>query len=307
MALPGLERVTHHPARPLSEGGAKPAGEKLARGHRLPRHELDGNEQLAAAELVQAKADFVVFGEIGGVENAVVVLDGGGFDGPSGVAGSHAVRRQESPQQPPRGDVLGLVFGELVAVDAVGEVAEGRAQREHGNLDHAVAVHGVADAAQLLGMDDVFGVVHRHDIEADRVLPLVAQHALVDPVQAVGFRSGTVVRAEGQVYLGEARLGPADRRHSGAVVGVGADEERVVPVLDGSHVVLEHLADDAVLVPQGKEDRGALLGLAGPRRVWRLPAAKPGGKAYDVEKEIVQSADQDPKGKPWQAEDDDPV
>ena len=80
------------------------------------------------------------------------------------------------------------------------------------------------------------------------------QHALVDPVQAVGFGSGSIMRADRQMDVREARFQIADGVERRVVVRVGADKEMIVAVVDGGDVVLHHARDYGVLVPQRHED-----------------------------------------------------
>ena len=63
-----------------------------------------------------------------------------------------------------------MEFGEFVAVDAVGELAERRGQREDGHLHHVVVVGVMVDGAETEWMNEVFGVVCDEDLEAAIVL-----------------------------------------------------------------------------------------------------------------------------------------
>ena len=67
-------------------------------------------------------------------------------------------------------------------------------------------------------------VVRDDDVETNPAGLLLGQHALEDPVQAVGLGGGTVVRHDGEVHVGEADLGLADRIHCARIVRVDADE-----------------------------------------------------------------------------------
>jgi hypothetical protein len=98
-------------------------------------------------------------------------------------------------------------------------------------------------------MDDVLRIVRHDDVEMHPVLLLHEQHALVNPVEIVGFRGGAVVRAHRQVEVFHVLLGLADGRDRRRVVGIGADEEIVVAVTVGRNIVLHHFLDDAVLFP----------------------------------------------------------
>ena len=156
-------------------------------------------------------------------------------------------------------------------------------------------------------MDQILGVVHHDHLEPHRALPLIGQHALVDPVEAIGLGGGAVVRAERQMHLRKARLGLADGCDGGAVVRIGAGEDGVVPVLESAYVVLDHFADDTMLAPQRDEDGSGLLPNGPGRRDCRRRAAEPGGEGHQVEQEIVQPAQQDPDRKPRQAKNNDPI
>ena len=84
------------------------------------------------------------------------------------------------------------------------------------------------------------------------------------------------MRTHGQV---DARM-PAgslgDGTEVSGVVGVDADEDFVVLVLDGGEIVLQHVADDAVLVPQGHKESDPALGRVFQVRVRRPAEAAPG-------------------------------
>ena len=144
-------------------------------------------------------------------------------------------------------------------------------------------------------MDQVFGVVHHHDAEAHVVPRLVVLHALVDPVEAVALGGGSVVRAGDHVDARMAARLLGDGADGGSVVGIDADKEVVVPVLDGRQIVLQHAADDGVFVPQRDEDGdGTLAGPAhgGVRGPGKADAA--GRKPDQGDKQVVQTADHDP-------------
>ena len=98
-------------------------------------------------------------------------------------------------------------------------------------------------------MDEVFGVVYDYDAEAHTVTHLVVFHALIDPVEAIAFGSGSVMRAGGKVDTGVAARLCHDGSDGGGVVGVDAHEKVVVAVLDGRQIVLQHAADYGVFVP----------------------------------------------------------
>jgi hypothetical protein len=72
---------------------------------------------------------------------------------------------------------------------------QGRGQRQHRHLHHVVAAREVIDPVQRFRVDHVLGIVRHHYVEPHRMPLLVRQHALIDPVEAVGFRRGAGMRA----------------------------------------------------------------------------------------------------------------
>jgi hypothetical protein len=79
------------------------------------------------------------------------------------------------------------------------------------------------------------------------------------------------VRADGQVDVAESAFELADGIQGEVVVGVSANEEMIVGVVDGGDIVLHHSGDDGVFMPEGDENRDALFG--GNRLPWPLNRA----------------------------------
>ena len=122
-------------------------------------------------------------------------------------------------------------------------------QRQYGHLYHVVASRKVIDPAQRFRVDHVLGIMRHYHVEAHAVPLLVRQHALIDPVEAVGFGCGPIVRAEGQVYTRKLAGGFADGGHRLPIVGVRADEELRRVKHRGRDVSPQHAADHGVLMP----------------------------------------------------------
>ncbi len=252
---------------------AEPLGKQLARRYRLAAQEPDRNEHLRAAKLVQADPVLVVLRQGGRVENAVLVRLGQQFQCLTRVSRADSVRRDERAEQSARGHILRLKLGEFVAIHAVSEPVERSPQRQHGNLNHTVPPGVVIDPAQLLRMDEVLGIVDGDDLEARRVLLLVEQHPLIDPVETIGLGGRTIVRADREVDVREPRLQFAQRVQGRFVVRISAGKDRVLFVPDGREVVFEHGADHPMLVPQRDENGDLLLRRPLRRRSdWRLAA-----------------------------------
>ena len=135
-------------------------------------------------------------------------------------------------------------------------------------------------------MDQILGIVCHDDFEANLVMLLIEQHPLKHPVQAVGFGSGTVVRADSEVHVGKTRLQFADRAQRGIVIRIGANEEVVIVVIDRGDVVFHHPGDHLILVPQRHKHRNVFLnvrfGRFRPRR-----SAHPGPQANGIQSQVV--------------------
>ena len=145
-------------------------------------------------------------------------------------------------------------------------------------------------------MNQVLGIVRHHNFEANLVLFLIEQHALVDPVQAVRFGRGPIMRTDSQMHVGKTRLQFADGVQRGVIIGISANEEVIVVVVDGGHVVLHHPGDHLVFVPQRYKDSDVFLQA---RFTWfRLRfAARPGPQTNGVQSQVVQPADENGQGR----------
>ena len=91
-------------------------------------------------------------------------------------------------------------------------------------------------------MDDILGIVGHNNFETNRIFLFIGKNVLEDPVQAIGLRRGSVVRAHGQVNVAESGLEFADFLQRRLIVRVCADEEVVVAVENRSAVLLYHPA-----------------------------------------------------------------
>jgi len=137
----------------------------------------------------------------------------------------------------------------------VSELPEGRREREDGNLDHVIELRVVVNPAQRIGVDQILGVMGQNHVEADTVFLFVQEHALINPIEIIGFRSGAAVRNECQMYVRVAFHGLFDRRDGEGVVRIGAEEEFEARILQLRKVVIDHLLDDLVFLPERHENR----------------------------------------------------
>jgi hypothetical protein len=177
----------------------------------------------------------------------------------------------------------------------VDEVGEGCGKRQNGDLHHVVLAGVSVDERKCLGVDEILGVVRDDDVEGRGVVLFKKQHALVDPVEAVGLGGGSVVRAYRKMDMREAGFQVANRIQRGIVIRVGADKKMIIAVVYGGGVMLHHAGDHGVLMPQRDEDGDGLFTPA-----IRYGQGRNGGEAppYQgpepdcVQSQVVQAADQ---------------
>src|SRR6185436_14993452 len=114
----------------------------------------------------------------------------------------------------------------------VGEFERRSLQRQNRCLNEIVAGCVVVDPTQLLWMDQVLRVVCNNDLEADADLLFVEQHMLIDPVEAVGFRGGSIMRTHGQVDVRKSSGNGSDSFLRRGVVRVASGEDMELAVAD---------------------------------------------------------------------------
>ncbi len=86
-----------------------------------------------------------------------------------------------------------------------------------------------------------------------------------------------------------------DGTDGGGVVGVDADEEVVIPVLDSRQIVFQHAADDGVFAPQRDKDGDGTLARTSEASVCGPGEAEAAGRKPDQgDKQVIQTADHNP-------------
>ena len=197
--------------------------------------------------------------------------------------------------------LLGVALGEVVLVGAADPAALVLLQAEHRQLDEVPAVDEEIEGLQFQGVDHVLGVVQHEPRERPPGDRLLGQDGPEDPVQAVGLAGRPGVGHLDPAHAPVAAGDPVHFRLGLLVVGVGADEDRVVLVLQAGLGGLQHPRDDAEFLPGRHHDGERRLGLEvqlGQVEVrMMLPDGHPadGGAEpeIDVDEQVVQAADQD--------------
>ena len=143
-------------------------------------------------EPVQAQSVLVVFGEALGLENAIRVRFG---------EFSRAAREKPVPT-PLEGRKLPRIWRAGMSLVSYRRTRRRRcrqrclpaaSQREQEPAPCRIRRSGGC-VRQRIGVDEVFGIVRHHDSKRSQML-FKQQQALEDPVEAVGFGGGAVVRA----------------------------------------------------------------------------------------------------------------
>ncbi|MGD0616673.1 MAG: hypothetical protein ABSB67_03330 [Bryobacteraceae bacterium] len=258
---------------------------------------------------MQAQTVLIILREALRLENPVVAGFRQALECVARKPRADAIRWQKAAQDLPRRNVPSLIFGKFVAINAVNNFTGRRWQRQHRRLHHAEFPAIAIDAAERVGMNQVLGIVRHHDFEAHLVMFLEQQHALENPVQAVGFGGGAVVRANRKVNVTEPLLESANGFERRVVVGICADEEIVVAVANGRDVVPHHAANDAGLLPERNENRDPLFASGGARECFGslatpLPPRPDDGR---IDHKIVQSVEKNEQRDGQQSDSNSPV
>ena len=102
----------------------------------------------------------------------------------------------------------------------------------------------------------------------------IPQHALVDPIQVVGFRGGPVVRADGEMHVAVEVFHFPNRCLRQSVIGISAGEIIDIGVPTGGEIVLEHPAESPDVRAKAARRRQSVS--AGRRPAPHRPARPPG-------------------------------
>lgn len=147
-----------------------------------------------------------------------------------------------------------MALGELVDVVTGGEMIPWCFQREHRKLHHVHAVDEVVEQLQLKTVHHILCVMHHDAGKAHIMLLLVQQHALHQPVQAVGLAGGPVIGHGDHAHIIVLGDGAAHGGLGGGVVLVDADEDAELDIFVTIDGVIHHLFDHLGLVPCRNDD-----------------------------------------------------
>lgn len=191
----------------------------------------EAGEHFVHALLLEAQADVVVLGQALHVEGDTVTLGQQRQDRLATEAGADPGAGHLADQRLAQDDVLAVQLGELVDVMAGGELPPALGVGVDRHLDQVLARQHKVEQAQLQRLDHVLGVVQDEAGELHPGLLLEALDGLDDVVQAVGLAGRPWPRADHLVHMAVAGADLIHLSLGGRVVGVGADEDLVVLVV----------------------------------------------------------------------------
>ncbi|MNI14292.1 hypothetical protein D3C73_675500 [compost metagenome] len=148
-----------------------------------------------------------------------------------------------------------MVLGELVDVVPGSEAMPFRRVGIDRNLDQVLGRQQVVEQAQLHGRNHVLGIVQDEAGELDLCIVFKAQDGVDHVVQAVSLAGRTGTGAHHFVHVGIMQAHRIDVGLGLGVVGVGADENLIVLVVDGRGGQARHFTDHADFVPRRHHDR----------------------------------------------------
>ena len=147
-----------------------------------------------------------------------------------------------------------MVFGELIDVMTCREPVPLGGEGVDRYLNHVLVGQQVVEQPQLHRRDDILGVMQDETGELDPRIALEAQDRVDDVVQAVGLAGGAGAGTDDFVNVGIMQAHRIDIGLGLRVVGVGADKNLVVLVIEGGGCQARHLANDAHFVPGRHHD-----------------------------------------------------
>jgi len=186
---------------------------------------------MPGTQVLEAEADVVVLGETLHIEGDAIAVFQQRGDRAAAEAGTNAGAGHLAGQRLAHRHVLAVVLGELVDVVAGGEAGPLRGVGVDRNLDQILGRQQVVEQAQFQRRDDVFGVMQDETGEFDPGVGFEAQDGVDDVVQAVGLAGGAGARADHLVHVGVVQAHRVHVRLGLRIVGVGADEDLVVLVV----------------------------------------------------------------------------
>ncbi|KAG1438635.1 hypothetical protein G6F57_019759 [Rhizopus arrhizus] len=174
-------------------------------------------------------------------------------------AGAHAGGRHHLGQAFAHHQILGVPFREFVHVGACHQFVPMALERRHRQLDEVNTRQQIVVVLEFQRVQHVFAVMQDDARKRHRLLLVLREDGLHDPVQAVRLAGGPVM---GHLHADQLPIAPAHPFHfvdRPLVVLVRAGEDHVVLVFQRRHHRFQHRRDHVVLQPRGHHDRQRLF------------------------------------------------
>ncbi len=192
-------------------------------------------------------AEFIIFGEAGGIEGA--------FPKTILMAAVGATLRDfsehlaaDARRDTGRGDggaqrfaddqVFGVGFGEFIEIMPAYPRRGGICERAHRHLDHGESGDERIMDAELLRMDDIFGIVKDDGFEGAARARFFAQKGGPEMIEAIGLAGGAGAGAAHGLKAGVREAG--DGALAFGIIGIKADEDAVIGIIQRGGEMGEH-------------------------------------------------------------------
>jgi len=316
-----LKHDADDPARLLSDRMLQVSGEMLAYTDDLgefPVHAerprlfqrqfriADGiaGEDAFHAFLLEAETDVVVLGETLHVEGNTVAVFEQRTDGLAAEASADASAGHLTCQGFADDNVLAMVFGKFVNVVPGGEAMPFWCVRVNRNLNQVFVRQQIVEQAQLHRRNHVLGIVQDEPGKLDFRLAFKTQDRVDDVVQTVGLTGRAGAGAHHFMYVGIVLADRVDVRLRVRVVGIGADENLIILVVDGRGCQPRHFTDHADFIPRWHHDRqwffsdGVQALLIGPFELFIDPPAPDqlSAPVHKVDEQIIETEQEHQQG-----------
>ena len=155
--------------------------------------------------------------------------------------------------------ILGMPFGKLIHVGPGDQLIPLALKGGDRQLNKVDARQQVVEVVQFQLMEHIFTVVQDDTGIGNRLVFIVFENGLDNPVQAVCLAGGAIV---GHFNANQLFIAPTHTLHfinGSCVVAVSADEDGVILVLQCADHVFEHGGDHVIFQPRRNHDRQGLL------------------------------------------------
>ena len=198
----------------------------------------NAHEHRFQAQCADPQPELVILGHAAADERATVVHCGNARQRLASDRAADAGQRDRSPDRFAHHHLLGVGFGELIAIMAADPLRAGVDQRQHRKLDHSGTVDQPIEQHKLERMDDVLGVVEHDRLGRLVGVEFVGDQRVMQEIEAIGL-GGRSIGFDSNRF--DPEIGDAGDRGGGRwIVAVITDEDLVVGMLDALEGRAQH-------------------------------------------------------------------